>query len=132
MKAQRIVVTEFGTRAFPDPCKTIWGRFMSYFSTEMTDNDNVNIYPVGDQLYASTETNFIRRVDQNSLTTHEKVDLSNYLTMNTGIKTKLNYESCNFFIELFFLIQRQHIHTLTTIKMFIIWARVLVREENIT
>lgn len=84
MKAQRIVVTEFGTRAFPDPCKTIWGRFMSYFSTEMTDNDNVNIYPVGDQLYASTETNFIRRVDQNTLTTHEKVDLSKYLTINTA------------------------------------------------
>jgi carotenoid cleavage dioxygenase-like enzyme len=82
MKAQRIVVTEFGTRAFPDPCKTIWGRFMSYFSTEMSDNDNVNIYPVGDQLYASTETNFIRRVDQNSLATHEKVDLSKYLTIN--------------------------------------------------
>ncbi len=79
-------MSEFGTRAYPDPCKSIWGRFMAYFSKtdELTDNDNVNIYPVRDQLYAATETNFIRRIDENSLTTHEKVDLSQYLTINTA------------------------------------------------
>ena len=81
-KANRIVVSEFGTRAFPDPCKTIWQRFMSYFWPEMTDNDSVNIYPVADQLYAATETKFIRRVDPNSLETGEKVDLSKLVAVN--------------------------------------------------
>ncbi|CAG2167808.1 unnamed protein product [Oppiella nova] len=86
LKAQRIVVSEFGTTAYPDPCQTIWRRFMSHFwtSPEMTDNDSVNIYPVGDQLYAATETKFIRRIDGNTLATHEKVDLSKYLTVNTA------------------------------------------------
>lgn len=32
MKAGRIVVSDFGTRAFPDPCKTILQRFMALFT----------------------------------------------------------------------------------------------------
>ncbi|CAG2120376.1 unnamed protein product, partial [Medioppia subpectinata] len=84
LRANRIVVSEFGTHAYPDPCKSIWQRFQSWFSTStpMTDNDSVNIYPVRDQLYAATETNFIRRIDGDNLETHEKVDLSKYVTIN--------------------------------------------------
>lgn len=82
MRANRIVVSEFGTRALPDPCKAIWHRFMSHFTPEMTDNDSVNIYPVADQLYAATETKFIRRISQNSLETGEKIDLSKVLAIN--------------------------------------------------
>ena len=84
INANRIVVTEFGTRGYSDPCKTIWQRFMSHFTPEMTDNDSVNIFAVKDQLFAATETNFIRRIDPNSLATHEKVDLSKYLTVNSA------------------------------------------------
>lgn len=86
MKANRIVVSEFGTRAFPDPCKTMWQRLMSFFwpDNQMTDNDAVNIIPVADQLYAATETNFIRRIDQDTLDTKDKIDLSKYLTINTA------------------------------------------------
>ena len=48
----------------------------------MTDNDSVNIYPVADQLYAATETKYIRRIDPNSLETGEKVDLSKLVAVN--------------------------------------------------
>src|SRR5690349_11044501 len=49
MAANRIVVNEFGTSAYPDPCQSIWKRFMSYFTISITDNDNINIYPIGDE-----------------------------------------------------------------------------------
>ncbi|MPC07798.1 Carotenoid isomerooxygenase [Portunus trituberculatus] len=48
-RAQRIVVNYFGTRAHPDPCKTIL-----------------------QNLYALTETPFIFRIDPDTLATHEK------------------------------------------------------------
>lgn len=84
MKAQRIVVSEFGTRAFPDPCKSILERFMAYFSfKDFTDNDSVNIYPVGDQLYATSETPYIRRIDPETLESFEKVDVSRFLAVGT-------------------------------------------------
>ncbi len=53
-------------------------RYFSYFLkpftlNEMTDNDSVNVMTVGDQLYAITETNFITRVDMETLERQEKV-----------------------------------------------------------
>ncbi|CAG2171587.1 unnamed protein product, partial [Oppiella nova] len=87
LKANRIVVSEFGTHAYPDPCKSIWKNFQSVFLpySQVTDNCNVNVYPVRDQLYAATETNFIRRIDGNTLDTHEKVDLSKYVAINMAL-----------------------------------------------
>lgn len=84
MKANRIVVSDFGTRAFPDPCKSLLGRYMSYFSfKQFTDNDSVNIYPVGDQLYASTESTFLHQIDPKTIDTLGSVDLSQYIAVNT-------------------------------------------------
>ncbi|XP_013780683.1 beta,beta-carotene 15,15'-dioxygenase-like isoform X1 [Limulus polyphemus] len=85
MSANRIVVTEFGTRGFPDPCKTIFQRFMSKFIIEdFTDNDLLNIIQLGDQFYVCSETNFIHRVDPEKLETMDRVDLSKYLAINTA------------------------------------------------
>lgn len=39
----------------------------------MTDNCLVNVYPVGEDFYAVTETNYITKVDPDSLETLKKV-----------------------------------------------------------
>ncbi|XP_078114526.1 retinal Mueller cells isomerohydrolase-like isoform X1 [Sander vitreus] len=83
MTENRIVVTEFGTAAYPDPCKNIFSRFFTYFrGIEVTDNCIVNIYPIGEDFYAVTETNYITKVDPDSLETLKRVDLCKYLSVN--------------------------------------------------
>uniref|UniRef100_A0A8C2E2K2 Retinoid isomerohydrolase RPE65 n=1 Tax=Cyprinus carpio TaxID=7962 RepID=A0A8C2E2K2_CYPCA len=83
MTEKRIVITEFGTAAYPDPCKNIFSRFFTYFQgIEVTDNCLVNIYPIGEDFYACTETNYITKVDPDTLETIKKVDLCNYLSVN--------------------------------------------------
>ncbi|XP_066548582.1 retinoid isomerohydrolase [Amia ocellicauda] len=83
MTEKRIVITEFGTFAFPDPCKNIFSRFFSYFKgIEVTDNALVNVYPVGEDFYACTETNYITKVNPETLETIAKVDLCNYVSIN--------------------------------------------------
>uniref|UniRef100_H0VPN1 Retinoid isomerohydrolase n=1 Tax=Cavia porcellus TaxID=10141 RepID=H0VPN1_CAVPO len=83
MTEKRIVITEFGTYAYPDPCKNIFSRFFSYFrGVEVTDNALVNIYPVGEDYYACTETNFITRINPETLETIKQVDLCNYVSVN--------------------------------------------------
>lgn len=50
-------------------------RFFSYFKgVEVTDNCLVNVYPVGEDFYAVTETNYITKVDTDTLETLKKVD----------------------------------------------------------
>ncbi|XP_030640344.1 retinal Mueller cells isomerohydrolase [Chanos chanos] len=83
MTEKRIVITEFGTAAYPDPCKNIFSRFFTYFQgIEVTDNCLVNVYPIGEDFYACTETNYITKVDPDTLETLKKVDLCNYLSVN--------------------------------------------------
>ncbi|TKS75125.1 Retinal Mueller cells isomerohydrolase [Collichthys lucidus] len=83
MTEKRIVITEFGTAAYPDPCKNIFSRFFTYCrGIEVTDNCLVNIYPIGEDFYAVTETNYITKVDPDSLETLKKVDLCKYLSVN--------------------------------------------------
>ena len=84
MKANRIVVSEFGTRAFPDPCKSLLERFMSHFSfKEWSDNANVSIVPVGDEVYASTETPTLTRINPDTIESIGSVDVSKYIAVNT-------------------------------------------------
>ncbi|XP_027507359.1 DEP domain-containing protein 1A isoform X3 [Corapipo altera] len=83
MTEKRIVITEFGTYAYPDPCKNIFSRFFSYFKgVEVTDNALVNVYPVGEDYYACTETNFITRINPDTLETIKQVDLCKYVSIN--------------------------------------------------
>ena len=69
-------VVEKGPFSAPDPCSSILGRFMSWFDYwEASDNCGVNAYFHGDDLYAATETNLIRRIDPSDLATDpEAVD----------------------------------------------------------
>ncbi|XP_050520885.1 carotenoid isomerooxygenase [Daktulosphaira vitifoliae] len=81
--AQRIVVTEFGTKACPDPCKTIFNRFANIFKWEMeqTDNAMISIYPFGDEYYSLTEYPVMIRIDPKTLETLNIVEISS----KTGI-----------------------------------------------
>ncbi|KAF8360441.1 bcmo-2 [Pristionchus pacificus] len=55
-KADRIVIGAFGTKAFPDPCMTLFQRLASWFQpTEITDNASVAFQELGDAVYALTE-----------------------------------------------------------------------------
>lgn len=85
-KYNRIVVSEFGTRSIVDPCKSIFSRIQSYFTLDdiFTDNDLVSFYFIGDQLYAASDSPYIRRIDVPSLETLERVDLSNVVGVNTA------------------------------------------------
>lgn len=86
MKNERIVVSEFGTRrTHPDPCLTLWQKFKNYFLLDdvFTDNCLVTFYPIGDALYAVTDSPFIRRIDPDDLETMERVDLHKVTAVNT-------------------------------------------------
>ncbi|CAN2389995.1 Beta-carotene oxygenase, partial [Pristimantis euphronides] len=79
----RIVVSEFGTVAMPDPCKNLFQRFVSKFELpKPSDNGNVNFVKYKEDYYVSTETNAIHKVDLATLDTTEKVDWSKYIAVN--------------------------------------------------
>lgn len=57
---------------------------MSYFSyDDWSDNANVSIVPVGDEVYACTETPFVTKIDPNTIETIGRVDVTKYITVNT-------------------------------------------------
>ncbi|XP_030393877.1 beta,beta-carotene 9',10'-oxygenase isoform X1 [Gopherus evgoodei] len=88
----RIMVSEFGTLAMPDPCKSIFGRFISWFEMPRpTDNSSVNYVVYKGDYYVSTETNFMRKVDPETLETKEKVDWSKFVVVN-GATAHPHYE----------------------------------------
>jgi len=120
MTEKRIVITEFGTYAYPDPCKNIFSRylgvvdvaavsrgaspaqkpltarpfsllrFFSYFKgVEVTDNALVNVYAVGEDYYACTETNFITKINPDTLETVKQVGLCTALLNMTRSKTRM-------------------------------------------
>ncbi|XP_032925240.1 beta,beta-carotene 15,15'-dioxygenase isoform X1 [Catharus ustulatus] len=85
IEANRIVVSEFGTMAYPDPCKNIFAKAFTYLShtiPEFTDNCLINIMKAGDEFYATGETNFIRKINPQTLETLEKVDYNKYVAVN--------------------------------------------------
>ncbi|XP_046891256.1 beta-carotene oxygenase 2b isoform X1 [Hypomesus transpacificus] len=79
----RIVVSEFGTVAMPDPCKNFFQRFLSRFEMpKPSDNDNVSFVTYKGDYYVSTETNFMHRIDPETLEAKEKVDWSKFIAVN--------------------------------------------------
>lgn len=81
----RIVVSEFGTLALPDPCKNIFARFFSRFQIpKATDNASVSFVKYKGDFYVSTETNYMRRIDPETLETKEKVDWTKYIAVNAA------------------------------------------------
>ncbi|XP_037010892.2 carotenoid-cleaving dioxygenase, mitochondrial isoform X2 [Artibeus jamaicensis] len=79
----RIVISEFGTLALPDPCRNVFERFMSKFELPaITDNTNVNYVQYKGDYYVCTETNFMNKVDIETLEKTEKVDWSKFIAVN--------------------------------------------------
>uniref|UniRef100_A0A672LPR2 Carotenoid-cleaving dioxygenase, mitochondrial n=1 Tax=Sinocyclocheilus grahami TaxID=75366 RepID=A0A672LPR2_SINGR len=79
----RIIVSEFGTLALPDPCKNFFQRFLSRFEMiKPTDNASVNFVKYKGDYYVSTETNYMHRVDPDTLESKQKVDWSKFIAVN--------------------------------------------------
>lgn len=78
----RPVFTEFGTKSFPDPCKSLFSRMMSSLMPDLTDNNSINIFTLEDAVYVASETNYLRRVDVETLATQEKVDMTKLVGVN--------------------------------------------------
>ncbi|KAH7977796.1 hypothetical protein HPB49_003592 [Dermacentor silvarum] len=83
-RANRIVVSEFGTVAHPDPCATVFERLASYFYPDLSDNAMVNVIRLGDEVYAMTETPDMIRVDPETLETLEKKSLSKMVAVHSA------------------------------------------------
>ncbi|XP_068681923.1 carotenoid-cleaving dioxygenase, mitochondrial-like [Montipora foliosa] len=69
---------EFGSFIPPDPCQNIFSRFFSrYWGQELSfDNTCVNVFPMKDKMYATTESEILFQIDPKTLDTLNKVDLS--------------------------------------------------------
>lgn len=82
MSAQRIVFTEFGTCATPDPCHSIFQRVAAVFKTdEISDNSMISVYPFGDEYYTFTEAPVMHRIDPKTLETTGRVNISKYVNI---------------------------------------------------
>uniref|UniRef100_A0A672TI48 Beta-carotene oxygenase 1 n=1 Tax=Strigops habroptila TaxID=2489341 RepID=A0A672TI48_STRHB len=76
IEANQILVSEFGTMAYPDPYKNIFDKAFSYLShtiPEFIDNCLINIMKTEDDFYSTGETNLIRKINPQTLETLEKV-----------------------------------------------------------
>ncbi|KAI7814110.1 beta,beta-carotene 15,15'-dioxygenase [Triplophysa rosa] len=83
--AKRIVVTEFGTMAYPDPCKNIFAKTFSYLLNaipDFTDNNLINIIKYGEDYYASSEVNYINQIDPLTLDTLGRTNYRNHIALN--------------------------------------------------
>lgn len=65
LKHGRPCMDEFGTAALPDPCKSIFTRYFSYFwgDDRTTDNPMVNILQIKGKTYAASEIPVITEFD---------------------------------------------------------------------
>ncbi|CAH1376482.1 unnamed protein product, partial [Tenebrio molitor] len=79
--ANRIVVTNFGTRGVPEPCRTIFHRVAAVFDPKLepADNSLTSIFPFGDEIYALTENPVIHRVNPETLDTEGRVSVNDYV-----------------------------------------------------
>ncbi|KAM9839192.1 beta,beta-carotene 15,15'-dioxygenase [Aulostomus maculatus] len=85
MAANRIVVSEMGTMAYPDPSKNFIVKaitFLNHTVPDFTDNGGSNFIKYGDEYFATSETNYIRKIDPVTLETQDKVDYMKYLPVN--------------------------------------------------
>ncbi|KAG8196862.1 hypothetical protein JTE90_027574 [Oedothorax gibbosus] len=80
---KRPVFTEFGTKSYPDPCKNVFSRlYTKLVPLELTDNDMANVYTLDDELYATSETCHLWKLNPNDLTSTKKTDLKEVLSVN--------------------------------------------------
>jgi len=75
-KLKRPVYTEFGTQAYSDTTKSIFARaFNKIVPSYLTDNDVANIYQINDEVFMTTESCNIWKVDPCSLKSLQQINL---------------------------------------------------------
>ncbi|XP_024918201.1 beta,beta-carotene 15,15'-dioxygenase isoform X2 [Cynoglossus semilaevis] len=85
IKANRIIITEFGTMAYPDPCKNIFSRTFTHLRNiipDFTDNNLINIIRYGQDYYASSEINYMNQIDPTTLETVGRINYRNHIALN--------------------------------------------------
>ncbi|XP_034411672.1 beta-carotene oxygenase 1, like [Cyclopterus lumpus] len=85
IKANRIVVSEFGTMIYPDPCQNIFSRAFTHLSNiipDFTDNNLINIIRYGQDYYASSEVNYMNQIDPVTLETVGRINYRNHIALN--------------------------------------------------
>ncbi|XP_062236299.1 beta,beta-carotene 15,15'-dioxygenase [Platichthys flesus] len=85
IKADRIIVSEFGTMIYPDPCKNIFSRTFTHLCNvvpDFTDNNLVNIIRYGRDYYASSEVNYMNQIDPDTLETVGRINYRNHIALN--------------------------------------------------
>ncbi|XP_061777994.1 beta,beta-carotene 15,15'-dioxygenase [Nerophis ophidion] len=85
MESKRIVVSEMGTMAYPDPSKNFIVKaitFLNHTVPDFTDNGASNFIQYGQDYFATSETNYIRKIDPVTLETLDKVDYLKFLPAN--------------------------------------------------
>lgn len=65
--------TQAGTETNPAPSLSRAFSYLSHTIPDFTDNCLINIMKCGDDFYATTETNYIRKINPQTLETLEKV-----------------------------------------------------------
>ncbi|XP_074596368.1 carotenoid-cleaving dioxygenase, mitochondrial-like [Brevipalpus obovatus] len=77
------IYTEFGTRAYPDPSKSVLSRMLSrVVPSDLTDNDISNIYMLNDDLFVATESCNIWKIEAKTLHSLEKINLDKVVGVN--------------------------------------------------
>lgn len=88
LEADRIVVSEMGTMAYPHPSKNMLTKMVTFINhtvPDFTDNCAGNIIKYGDDYYATSETNYIHKIDPVTLETQNKVDYKKHVSVNLAI-----------------------------------------------
>ncbi|ESO85228.1 hypothetical protein LOTGIDRAFT_195993 [Lottia gigantea] len=92
LEAKRIVISEFGTRAYPDPKQnSLMTLIRKFTKEEKTDNCPISIVRIGNDLFASSETNILHRFDGKTLETLEKIDIHQIIQVNQAT-AKVHYD----------------------------------------
>lgn len=62
--------------------KTIIFRIAAKFLTsEQSDNANVSLYPLGDELYAFSESKMLYKINTEDLSTAERININEYIAV---------------------------------------------------
>ncbi|GBM84663.1 Beta,beta-carotene 15,15'-dioxygenase [Araneus ventricosus] len=82
-QVKRPVFVEFGTKAYPDQCKNVFSRYLSHLvPLELSDNVMANVYIIDDELYASSETCHVWKIDPRDLKCTKRIDLREVVSVN--------------------------------------------------
>ncbi|CAK8679258.1 unnamed protein product [Clavelina lepadiformis] len=82
-KHNRILVGSFGTGSMPDPCKNIFSRFFSQFTSfPRMDNCSVNLANLGNVYYALTDAAIAHRIDGETLEQKNFVFFRDFLNVS--------------------------------------------------